>query len=99
MTAQIRLRPEAEQDLADAAAWYEEQRPGLGQEFLDEARVTLSTIAEMPSMYGAIHRSTRRALMHRFPFGIFYRVEKDLIIVLAVLHGSRHPRRWKSRSW
>jgi plasmid stabilization system protein ParE len=97
MTAEIRLRPEAEQDLADAAAWYEEHRPGLGQEFLNEARSAFSAIAEMPSMYGAIHRSTRRALMHRFPFGIFYRVEKDCVVVLAVLHGSRHPRRWKRR--
>ena len=36
MTLEVRLRPEAEQDLSDAAAWYEEQRVGLGQEFLDK---------------------------------------------------------------
>ena len=36
MTLEVRLRPEAEQDLADAATWYEEQRQGLGHEFLDE---------------------------------------------------------------
>jgi plasmid stabilization system protein ParE len=97
MTVEIRLRPEAAQDLADAAEWYEEQRAGLGHEFLDEARATLSTIAEMPSMYAQIHRSARRALMQRFPFGIFYRIDGDRIVVLAILHGSRHPRRWKGR--
>ena len=38
MTVEVRLRPEAEQDLSDAATWYEEQRPGLGQRFLDGAQ-------------------------------------------------------------
>ena len=98
MTADIRLRPEAELDLAEAAKWYDEQRSGLGQEFYDEALVTLSAIADMPSMHAVIYRRTRRALMHRFPFGIFYRIDRDFIAVLAVLHGSRHPQRWKSRS-
>ena len=98
MIAEVSLRPEAELDLAEAAKWYEEQRPGLGQEFLDEALATLSTIAEMPSMYAVVHRGTRRALMHRFPFGIFYQVDYADIVVIAVLHGSRHPRGWKSRS-
>ena len=60
MTAEIRLRQEAVQDLADAAKWYDEQRPGLGDEFLNETRATLSTMAEMPSMYPVIHRATRR---------------------------------------
>lgn len=48
MTLEVRLRPEAEQDLADAAAWYEEQRQSLGHEFLDEVLTMLSGIAETP---------------------------------------------------
>ena len=46
MTLEVRLRPEAEQDLADAAARHEEQRQGLGHEFLDEVLTTFSSIAE-----------------------------------------------------
>ena len=69
MTLEVRLRPEAEQDLADAAAWYEEQRQGLGHEFLDEVLTMLSSIAETPLMYPNVHRNTRRAIIHRFPFG------------------------------
>jgi plasmid stabilization system protein ParE len=71
MTVEVRLRPEAEQDLADAAAWYEEQRPGLGRQFLDETQVLLSAIAERPLAYHVVHRATRRALLQRFPFGVF----------------------------
>ena len=45
MTVDVRLRPEAELDLAQAAEWYEEQKQSLGQEFLDETLAALSTIA------------------------------------------------------
>ena len=97
MTMGLRLRAEAELDLADAALWYEAQCPGLGHQFLDEILATLSIIAKMPLTYQVVHRNTRRALAHRFPFGIYYRVESEEIIVVAVMHGSRNPRHWKSR--
>ena len=98
MTLEVRLRPEAEEDLADAAAWYEDQRPGLGREFLDRVVSAFESIAERPNMYATVHRSTRRALIHRFPFGIYYRIETDSIVVVAVMHGSRNPRLWKQRT-
>lgn len=98
MSLDVRLRPEAERDLSDAARWYEEQRPGLGHEFLDEVLEVFSTIVETPQMYPNVHRNTRRALIHRFPFGVYYRVEETTIVVIAILHGSRDPHRWKSRT-
>lgn len=48
-------------------------------------------------MYPSVHRGVRRSLTHRFPFGIYYRVEQDMIIVIAVMHGSRDPNQWKNR--
>lgn len=98
MTLEVRLRPEAELDLADAALWYEEQRPGLGHQFLDEVLSVLSTIAESPLMYPVVHRNTQRALTRRFPFGVYFRVETTAVVVVAVMHGSRNPHRWKSRA-
>ena len=98
MIFEVQLRPEAEQDLSDAAAWYEEQRQGLGHEFLDEILAILLIIAETPSLYPSVYRNTRRAIIHRFPFGVYYRVEDTTIVVIAIMHGSRNPRRWKSRT-
>lgn len=98
MTLEVRIRPEAEADLSDAAAWYEEQRPGLGHRFLDEVLAVFSRISEVPLMYPIIHRNMRRAFIRRFPFGVYYQVEDDAIVVIAVMHGSRDPRRWKSRT-
>ncbi len=98
MILEVRLRPEAEQDLADAATWYEEQLAGLGHQFLDRVLQTFSAISETPLMYPVVHRNTRRALIYRFPFGVYYRVEDTAIVVIAVMHGSRDPRRWKIRA-
>jgi plasmid stabilization system protein ParE len=98
MTIDLRLRPEAEQDLADAAVWYEEQREGLGNQFLDEVLSAFSVISETPLMFPVVHRNIRRALIHRFPFGVYYRVDSTEIVVVAVMHGSRNPRQWKSRT-
>ncbi len=98
MTHEVRLRAEAEGDLAEAGSWYEEQQEGLGQQFLDEALVALESIGAKPMLYPSVGRNTRRAVMRRFPFGVYYRVEESLIVVIAVMHGSRDPKRWKSRA-
>ena len=42
-----------------------------------------------------IHRKTRRSMIHRFPFGIYYRIKGELVIVVAVMHGSRNPKLWR----
>jgi plasmid stabilization system protein ParE len=80
----VRLREEADRDLALAASWYEQQREGLGHEFLDGALAAFQRIGEEPLTYPVVHRNTRRALMTRFPFGIYFRVE-GLSRVLADL--------------
>ena len=87
MTREVRLRPEAEQDLVEAATWYEVNQPGLGQQFLDEVQETLSSISEQPLAYTLVYRSVRRALLSRFPFGVFYVMSDPTLIVVAVLHG------------
>jgi plasmid stabilization system protein ParE len=71
MNRTVRLREEADRDLAAAASWYEQQRVGLGHEFLDESLLSFRLIAEQPLRYPVVHRNTRRALMMHFPFTKF----------------------------
>lgn len=73
MKAVVHFRPDAETDVADAAAWYESQRAGLGTAFLDEILNTCSGIAENPQLYPPAHRKIRRAVIYKFPFVIYYR--------------------------
>jgi plasmid stabilization system protein ParE len=97
VTVEVRLRPEAEQDVAEAALWYEANEPGLGAQFVDQVQVTLDAIADQPAAYTVVHNSVRRALVRRFPFGVFYTADNDGVVVIAILHGSRSPRSWMQR--
>lgn len=98
MKRSVRLREEAGRDLHAAAVWYQEQRRGLGHEFLDEVLSIFESVADRPLTYMLVYRRTRRALVRRFPFGVYFRVEHSEVPVVAVIHGSRHPRHWKNRS-
>jgi plasmid stabilization system protein ParE len=98
VSLQVHFRPEAETDVSEAAAWYESQKAGLGAQFLDEIAITCKSISENPEMYPIVHRGSRRAIIRKFPFGVYYRVEREGIIVFAVMHGSRHPKKWKQRT-
>lgn len=98
MTFEVRIRPEAEQDMTEAASWYEQQQRGLGRDFLDEALAVFMRLAESPLGYELVHRSARRALLRRFPFAVFYSFERGVVLVVGVLHASRHPRNWMHRA-
>ena len=93
----VHFRDEAEVDLIDAATWYESQRKGLGFEFLDEIQHVSGLISDNPELFPVVYKNIRRALIRRFPFGVFYLVDDVGIVVLAVMHGSRDPSQWKKR--
>jgi len=92
------LRPAAAADIEETYRWYERQRVGLGGESLAAVDATLQDLAVHPAAYAVIHRETRRALLHRFPYAIFYRLYDETVIVIACMHGRRDPRRWKGRA-
>ena len=88
----VGLRPAAERDIADAVAWYDEQQPGLGDEFLARLDAVLERIVERPGGFPATHSTFKRALLGRFPYTIYFRAETEQIVVFAVYHQRRNPR-------
>jgi plasmid stabilization system protein ParE len=92
------LRPAAAADLDEAFLWYESQREGLGEEFLVAVTRVMEVLAKAPGQYPVVHRETRRALVRRFPYSVFYRVVGSDVVVVGCFHGSRDPRRWRNRS-
>ena len=97
MIRRLLVLPKARNDLDEAALWYDEQRSGLGQEFLAEATSVIATVATSPGIHHCVRRNPeiRRALTKRFPFRIYFVVEPDAVVVFRVLHTSRHDREWK----
>jgi plasmid stabilization system protein ParE len=83
------LRPEARQELEQAVAWYETQLPDLGHQFRAEVYRTFDNIIARPGLYSKSRGATRKAVLRRFPYLIFYLVEINRIVVVAIFHAKR----------
>ncbi len=83
------VRPEGTSDIALAAKWYETRQRGLGKEFLSEIEGTFRRIEKGPRRYRIAHKHLRRALVHRFPYAVYFAESGSDITVIAVLHQVR----------
>ena len=88
---------EAAAELRLARAWYDDIRPDLGERFAVAVEAVVEAIAQRPLQFPVVHRGRRRAGVRRFPYGIFFEVQENRIVVIACFHAKRDPRRWRSR--
>lgn len=91
------INPLAEDDLAEISAWYNNQRPGLGDDFLVRVDETLEFIQGNPELQSKEFEELRIKLIRPFPHIVVYRIDATQITVVAVYHTSRDPRGWQSR--
>ena len=66
------VRPEARHDILEAAEWYDGQQPGLGQHFVAIVEQSFLRIAAGPERFTRAHRGLRRALVHKFPYAVYF---------------------------
>ena len=101
----LALHPEARAELRTAALWYEEQRPGLGDEFVAAASTVMDRIEQLPASFPtwpgteAARTPIRRALLRRFPYAIAFEAHEDHVLVSAIAHVKRRPLYWIARSY
>lgn len=92
------IREGAEADLSEACQWYEQQVHGLGAQFLLCVDAVMASIERNPQLYPVVHKDIiRRALIRRFPYGVFFIEGKRSISVICVAHAKRSPRVWQDR--
>ena len=87
----------AEEEMTEAALFYEEACEGLGTDFLDDVQRAIDRLSNYPHSGEAIDLSLRRTLLYRFPFSLMYTVEENGIVIVAVAHHGRAPGYWLSR--
>ena len=87
----------ANQEFLAAADFYEAQAPGLGEDFILDIEASLKLITEFPNLGSRGPASTRRIHLHRFPYSLVYRPERDVLRVIAVEHQRRRPGFWMDR--
>ncbi len=93
----VRSHPEADQELAAVVEYYERCNPGLGGDFLDEFERGIRLIRENPDAWPVKRKDARCCLIHRFPYGLIYKVGAEEIVLVAVMHLKRRPFYWKDR--
>ncbi|MBP2230392.1 plasmid stabilization system protein ParE [Azospirillum agricola] len=97
MSRPVYVLPEAEADLRDAQFWYDSRAFGLGDHFFSAIDDAVSRIGTSPLHFPLVHDTTRRALVRRFPYALYFRVEAEGVFVIACSHTSRRPSHWQGR--
>lgn len=97
MTA-VTLLHEAEIELWDAVAYYEEKASELGLDFANEVEHCFQIVSEAPERWPLRPDGTRRFLTQRFPYLIVYMCENDQVWVIAIAHCKRRTGYWSERT-
>jgi plasmid stabilization system protein ParE len=87
----------AEEEMIQAALFYERRSAHLGVDVLDDVDRVVALIRDHPKLGVPIDDEFRRMLLHRFPFTLVYAIESDAILIVAVAHQMRRPGYWRER--
>jgi toxin ParE1/3/4 len=88
----VQYHPLTASDLDSAVSYYNQQRPGLGEEFRSEVYAAIERIRSNPFHFAIVEHDIRRCFVRRFPYGILFRIVNDETLrVLVIRHHRRRP--------
>ena len=97
MSLSVVFRRIAKREFDDAISWYQDRLEGLGREFSVAVEQQLGRIALSPNQFACVIGDVRRAVLRRFPYSIYFMVEDERIVVLAIFHARRAPSQLEDR--
>jgi toxin ParE1/3/4 len=97
MSVTVVVQESAANEIRDASAWYECKRITWASGSRTRLFQSLGRIENNPTLFGRVYKDVRRAPVHRFPYGVFYRLSRDTVTVISVMHGRRNLKRLKNR--
>ncbi len=97
MASEVRFHEAAGAEFEAAFGWYYLRSEFVASKFAEEMSHAIAMISDAPKRWPTATRGTRKFLLQRFPFAVFYREIPSGVQVLAVAHGHRKPGYWKSR--
>ncbi len=99
MSHRLEIRPQALADIVEAAAWYEDRQPGLGERFKREVVTAIGDLLPNPLMFRLRNRrlGARWCFPRSFPYRIVFRFSEGVVTVVAVVHAAGHDRQWRQR--
>ena len=93
----IEFLPLAKSELEDAVKYYNLQLPSLGDRYKSELKATIKRVAIFPTAFLEVKPEIRRCIMHKFPYNIYYSIQNNIILILAIAHQHRKPDYWIDR--
>ena len=93
----LRFTSRAYRDVDETTGFYRQKSLRVAGEFLLAIDGAGIAIKADPLACPKVSTALRRHVMNRFPYGLYYRVTPDEIIVVAVMHAKRDPRVWRDR--
>lgn len=97
MSYRLVIKPLAETDIVESFTWYNQEREGLGDIFLDQLERSLEFIEMNPGQYQIRYKEVRMVKVNHFPICLHYTIEENTVFIHAVLGTSRDPQIWKER--
>jgi plasmid stabilization system protein ParE len=97
VTLRVIFHDRAEEELNEAAGYYERARPGLGDAFLAEVHRAVEALLAAHLAGAVMEGDVRRWLVKRFPYSVVYRISDDHVRILAIAHQKRRSFYWRRR--
>lgn len=99
---QVKYHPAAGEEAEEAAAWYEAERIGLGEDFAKELHAAVMLLrddlaASLSHRQVPMRLEVRRLLLKRFPYSVVFVERGETTFIVAVAHQARRPGYWKRR--
>ena len=91
----VRFVSTAEAELVEAMNYYAGIESDLGARFVAEVEAAVRLIEAHPLAWMPLSSRTRRCRVQHFPFGLFYQVRAEEILIVAVMDLRRDPKRWE----
>jgi|ERR1035437_11139587 toxin ParE1/3/4 len=92
MRHKIIVEPRAKTDIVEIKKWYRSQKPGLEDEFVSELNENLSLLNQSPLLFEIKHKNFRAVILKRFPYLVYYFIDKNNVHILAVLAAKQNQK-------
>lgn len=87
------IQIEATQDFEVARLWYRRTKVnGLSQRFSKAVKITIRNLQTHPTFYAIRYENVRVAHTDKFPYGIHFFIENDVIVIIAIMYNGRDPK-------
>ena len=96
---QLEFHPHAHLDANEALTYYLARSQRAAEGFVRELDRALDSIAKNPQHFGRFTEDDFRACtVTRYPYQVVFRIEGDILYVIAIAHVSRRPEYWRNRT-